>query len=315
MTESLDHVQALLGPLGPALVATGLESVERVTIVPGRSIEVTLRREGPLRLDAPAAEQVLADLTGRFPPQTDSVDIDGSPHRLVFLRGPGGKVAGAVIRFVRPTSGTAEPLRTLLEAGKHLLVLGAAGQAKTDLLRDIGRILAEPPHRTVAVVDLFGELGGSALSPLAALGRALRLYATSHDEQVRILSRLVADIAPSAVVVGRASSPREVDALRILALEGVQVVAALPCRRIMQCVAWAACYPVLGLQASVGGSGAPAVRITVPVIDVVVELLPLGVIGIYHDAPEALDCALSGRAPKAELREISSRTSLDISLT
>jgi hypothetical protein len=314
MTESLDPTQALLGPLAPALVATGLESVERVTIIPGRSIEVILRREGPLRIDLPAAEQVLADLTDRFRQQSDSIGIDGSPHRLVFLRGPGGKVAGAIIRFVRPTLGTAEPLRTLLEAGKHLLVLGAAGQAKTDLLRDVARILAEPPHRTVAAVDLFGNLGGSALSPAAALGRALRLYATSHDEQVRILSRLVADIAPSAVVVGRASSPRELDALRILAMEGVQVVAALPCRCIMQCVAWAACFPLLGLQTAPDASDASATRVTAPVIDVIVELLPLGVIGLYHDIPEALDCALSGGTPKAELREIPSRTSLDFSL-
>jgi stage III sporulation protein SpoIIIAA len=184
-------------------------------------------------------------------------------------------------------------------------VLGAAGQAKTDLLRDVARIPAQPPHRTVAVVDLFGDLGGSALSPAAALGRALRLYVNSHDEQVCTLSRLVADIAPSAVVVGRASSPRELDALRILATERVQVVAALPCRRIMQCVAWPACYPLLGLQATTH-IDTPAVRVSEPVVDAIVELLPQDVLGIYTGVAGALDHVLTGRAPLADLRELTS---------
>ncbi|MCL6554248.1 MAG: hypothetical protein K6W08_14190 [Firmicutes bacterium] len=296
VTGPSNLTEALFGPLAPIMAAAGADQLERITIVPGRPIELLLRGEPPLWLDAPAAEQALAHLADR--PRTDSAVIEGNPYRLAFLPGPGGQVAGVVIRFARPASGVAEPLRALLEAGKHLLVLGAAGPAKTDLLRDIGRILAEPPHRTVAVVDLFGELGGPALAPHPALGRALRLYARSYGEQARLLLRLSAELAPDAVVVGRIGGAREAEALRLLAMEGVQVVAALPCQRIAQCVDWPGCYPLLGLQAGPGARS--AVRAGAPVVDATVELLPTGAFDVRTGVAGALDAALGGPAPLAE---------------
>jgi hypothetical protein len=294
-----DLTQALLGPLAPIVAATGLERIERITIVCGRPIELVLGGEQPLRVDAPTAEQVLAHLGDR--PRTNSAVIDGSPHRLTFLPGPDGQVAGAVIRFVRSSSGAAEPLRTLLEAGTRLLVLGAAGPAKGDLTRDAARILAEPPHRTVAVVDLFGELGGLALTPHPGLGRALRLYARSHGEQARLLWRLSAQLSPDAVVVPRIGSAREAEALRQLAMEGVQVIAALPCRTVAQCVDWPACHPLLGLQAggragSVGWAGAP-------VVDAIVELRSGAAPVVHDDAAAAVDQALGDRRREARLRD------------
>jgi len=300
VTGPSNLTEALLGPLGPAVAATGLHRIERATIVPGQPIELVLRGEQPLQLDAPAAEQVLAHLLDR--PRTDSAVIEGNPHRLAFLPGPGGQVAGAVIRFTRPASGVAEPLRTLLEAGKHLLVLGAAGPAKTDLVRDAARILAEDAARAVAVVDLFGELGGAALTPLPALGRALRLYARSHGEQARLLLRLNAELEPDAVVVARIGGAREAEALRQLAMEGVQVVAALPCQRIAQCGGWPACYPLLGLQA--GPRAGMTVRVGAPVVEAIVELQPHGALAVHEDAAAAVDQALGGQPSGAQPREL-----------
>lgn len=107
-----------LGRLRPVLAALG--AVERVTVVPGRAIEITMRGRELVRLEAPLAGEVLEELTSRFA-EGDGAALLGA-GRLLFLPGSAGKVAGAVIRFPCAAPGVAEPLRDLLEAGRNVLV-------------------------------------------------------------------------------------------------------------------------------------------------------------------------------------------------
>jgi hypothetical protein len=129
-----------------------------------------------------------------------------------------------------------------------------------------------------------------------ALGRALRLYAGSHGDQWRILTRLAAELAPSAVVVARIGGAREAEALRQLAMEGVQVVAALPCANLRACAAWPPCYPLLHTNPRTGR----AVRAHPPATSAIVEVSAQGALAVYADADAALGQALAGRWPQPD---------------
>jgi hypothetical protein len=150
----------------------------------------------------------------------------------------------------------------------------------------------------VAAVDLFGERGRPAAEPPPALGRALRLYAASHEDQLRLPSQLPSEVAPDAVVVARVTSVRDAEAVAVMISEGLQVVAPLPCSTLRRCSSWPGSVPLLGEMSPQDSRCETSRRPT----DAAVVDMRWPVLAVYQDAGEAVRQLHADRVPEAQLR-------------
>lgn len=272
-----------LPPLLASLVAaTGPERVERITVVPGRPVEVLLQGGELLTLVLPPAEEVLAAMGASRPPRSGECD-GGVRWRLAHLGGRDGIGRGAVIRFARARAGAAEPLRALLLAGASLAVAGRRAERRAEVLADAARTLASSPHRTVAVIDVGGELGGAACE----VGRALLLTGGSPTSGARLLARCDLELEPDAVVLVRLTTRREAAALRDLASAGVQVLVGVPCASAAACLSWPPGSPLWGLVVD-ERTGRPR-RVLPPAVGTIATVDAHGALRVDEDAVRAAD--------------------------
>ncbi len=143
-------------------------------------------------------------------------------HRISAIRNRRGAIVGLTCRVGRAVYGTVDIIQDTIESGKSVLILGRPGVAKTTLLREAARILAE--NKRVVIVDTSNEIGGDGDVPHPAVGKARRMQVSQPTLQHEVMIEAVENHNPEVIVIDEIGRELEALAARTIAERGVQLI-------------------------------------------------------------------------------------------
>jgi stage III sporulation protein SpoIIIAA len=151
--------------------------------------------------------------------------INGSLHRISALRNRESNFVGATLRVGRYVPGNAIMIADILYRSQlSILFVGPPGSAKTSIIRDAARLLAE--EHSVVIVDTSNEIGGAGDIPHECIGLSRRMQVPNIGEQARIMVECVQNHTPSVMVIDEIGRPAEVAAALTCKERGVRMIAS-----------------------------------------------------------------------------------------
>lgn len=136
-----------------------------------------------------------------------------------------GVCVGATLRIGRFVTGNSILLADYLYGtNKSVLFVGPPGSAKTSIVRDAARLLAE--NENVVIVDTSNEIGGSGDVPHDCIGMARRMQVQSLDEQAKVMVEAVQNHTPTTMIIDEIGRRSEVRAAQTCKERGVRIVAS-----------------------------------------------------------------------------------------
>src|SRR5438046_7364295 len=134
-----------------------IDPSERLGIVLYRGREPAARVPGReiLLADHPVSASDLehvANNVGQFG-DDNRAGIERTLHRVSAIRNRSGRIVGLTMRVGPAVTGTGEIIRDIVASGQSILPLGRPGIAKTTMLRECARLLADERRKRVVLGD------------------------------------------------------------------------------------------------------------------------------------------------------------------
>lgn len=246
--------------------------------------------------------------------QDNRAGIDETLHRISKIVTRSGETVGLTCRVGRNIEGSIEGLKSFLDKGLSVLLLGAPGVGKTTRLREIARYLSKT--RRVVIVDTSNEIAGEGKIPHPAVGRSRRLQVPFDKGQHAVMIEAVENHTPETVIIDEISTIPEADASRTISQRGVQLVATAHGRTLTDFVNNPPLRELVGGvnvvtlsddRATVENDGKKTLleRKTEPSFDVIVEIVDYTTICVHPCVTDAVDAILrGGEARPEEWRDI-----------
>ena len=170
-------------------------------------------------------EQLLAVLGNLRFGADNRAGINGSLHRISAIRNRDGLAVGATLRNGRYVHGNAIMIADLLLGSNcSILFVGPPGSAKTSIIRDAARLLAD--DHNVVIVDTSSEIGGAGDIPHECIGQSRRMQVKHIDVQATVMVECVQNHTPSVMVIDEIGRPAEVSAALTCKERGVRIIAS-----------------------------------------------------------------------------------------
>jgi stage III sporulation protein SpoIIIAA len=312
----IDDLHLLEAVLPPAL-QTALAELPRLELLEivmdlGRPAEARLAGRAVRLSEAPVTHDDLDYVVGRVGEfnADNRTGIEGTLHRISALRNRKGRIVGLTLRVGRAVFGTIDEIRSLVEEGMSLLLLGRPGVGKTTRLREVARVLADDLGKRVIVIDTSNEIGGDGDIPHPAIGSARRMQVPRPDRQHAVMIEAVENHMPEVIIVDEIGTAEEAVAARTIAERGVQLIGTAHGNTLENLVHNPTLADLVGgVQAVTLGDDEARLRGTQktvlerkgpPTFPVVVEIASREQLNVHVDAAEAVDDLL--RAASGERR-------------
>jgi stage III sporulation protein SpoIIIAA len=170
-------------------------------------------------------EQLKTVLTNLHFGADNRAGINGSLHRISAIRNRDGVAVGATLRVGRYVPGNAIMIADLLLGSNYsILFVGPPGSAKTSIIRDAARLLAD--NHSVVIVDTSSEIGGAGDIPHECIGLSRRMQVKHIDVQAAVMVECVQNHTPSVMVIDEIGRPAEVAAALTCKERGVRIIAS-----------------------------------------------------------------------------------------
>eukprot|EP00656_Telonema_subtile_P028165 TRINITY_DN30451_c0_g1_i1.p1 TRINITY_DN30451_c0_g1~~TRINITY_DN30451_c0_g1_i1.p1 ORF type:complete len:229 (+),score=48.38 TRINITY_DN30451_c0_g1_i1:247-933(+) len=197
-----------------------------------------------------------------------------------------------------------------LTTSKSILIVGAPNSGKTTCLREFARLLSSDMSRVVVVVDKTNEIAGASDEPHAAIGSARWQPVDSSDRLHEYMRLAVENMSPSTVIVDEISTVQQCAAARTISQRGVQLIATVHGKSMVDLLLDNERSALLGGITSVtlsdtaaskraDGAKQAQVRKFEPVFDVIVELRQRDEWVLHTDLKRLVDNYLRGDSTAA----------------
>ncbi|MEW5855254.1 MAG: AAA family ATPase [Myxococcota bacterium] len=327
-----DDLEALLEVLPPpvrsALVRRGrMKDLVEIVLDLGRVPQARLPDQ-VINLDLPpVTHDDLVYVTGRLSAfgKDNRAGIERTLHRISAIRNRRGDVIGLTCRVGRAVFGTVDILRSDIESGASILLLGRPGVGKTTLLREAARVLADELQKRVIIVDTSNEIAGDGDIPHPGIGGARRMQVAEPALQHAVMIEAVENHMPQVIVIDEIGTEAEARAARTIAERGVQLIATAHGTTLETLLKNPTLEDLVGgIQAVTlsdeearrrGTQKTVLERKSAPTFNVVVELLTQDRLAVHRDVGEVVDDLLRGTPPHPELRTRSSDGKVHITET
>ena len=267
--------------------------------------EVVLREEEVSRVDI----DFVGSRVGVFD-DDNRAGLERTLHRISAIRNRQGEIVGLTCRVGRAVYGTTEIIKDLIDDNKSILILGRPGVAKTTMLREAARILAE--SKRVVIVDTSNEIGGDGDVPHPAVGRARRMQVAKPSLQHEVMIEAVENHNPEVIVIDEIGRELEAIAARTIAERGVQLIGTAHGNTLENLLLNPTLSDLVGGIESVTLSDEEArrrgtqktvlERRSPPTFDVLIEIQTRDRLAIHLDVSSAVDALLRGHPQTPEIR-------------
>eukprot|EP00931_Biecheleriopsis_adriatica_P101018 TRINITY_DN76246_c0_g1_i1.p1 TRINITY_DN76246_c0_g1~~TRINITY_DN76246_c0_g1_i1.p1 ORF type:complete len:550 (-),score=86.25 TRINITY_DN76246_c0_g1_i1:298-1947(-) len=254
--------------------------------------------------------------------------LPGTLHRVSGISGRHHDLIGVIIRVGRTVEGTVEKMlpSELRRSASSILLVGPPNSGKTTVLREFARMLSDQDNKVVVVVDKTSEIAGASNEPHPAIGESTRWMPVDKPQnQHAYMRQAVENLSPDTIVVDEISTDSECDAAKTISQRGVQLVATVHGKSLVELVNDQHRSSLLGGVTSVtlskqevegrmsrGGSAQKQVmmRKYEPLFGLVVELHSRELWYVHRDPREAVDAylrrepVLAWRATPGKLEQV-----------
>lgn len=298
---------ALLEQLPPdiaEMVRPRIREVEEITFALGKGVEVAY---GDLRVTynrpTTTADMSRLDTGGAFR-KDGRRGIEGTLHRIARFTdisgddasGQSGKSNMIKVRVGRVLVGVAEPLREVLYAMRHgVLIIGPPGVGKTTLLRDMIRILQEVYAGKMIVVDTSLEICGEGDTPHAFLRLGQRVMVGHPSRQKAMIDQALMNGGPQLLAFDEIGYRDDVENVIFGAQRGVLPVGSVHGYTIFDVIRSPRLRPLIGLRPDGSRN-----QLEASVFGMAIEVRGKGQFRILPDVNTALDQLEAGVLPEFE---------------
>ena len=236
-------------------------------------------------------------LQARMIPGLDRVAIPGCLHRISGTRSLRGNFVGFTFVARRRAINITNVIADLVlgKPSPSILVIGPSKSGKTTLNRETAATLSSSEN--VCVIDTFSDIAGDDDSPYMQLGPIRRSVVPVREQQSQIITRTVADLVPSVLIVDEIDRDEDIHAIRTAKSHGIRLIAGA-----QGTFASIAVDPILSaLTGKVTSTYFPdgrvnRSRIAPPIFDAVIELSGDGfnTFTVIQDVAAAADAVVAG---------------------
>lgn len=160
-------------------------------------------------------------------------------HRLSGISGRQGELIGVVLRIGRTIPGAVERMlpESLRSSANSILLVGPPNSGKTTVLREFARLLSDHDDRVVVVVDKTSEIAGASNEPHVAIGGSSRWVPVDDPKnQHKFMRMAVENLSPDVVIVDELSTESECESAKTISQRGVQLVATVHGRSMVELI-------------------------------------------------------------------------------
>ncbi|MCH9037128.1 MAG: AAA family ATPase, partial [Chloroflexi bacterium] len=184
--------------------------------------------------------------------------------------------------------------------------------AKTTMLREVARVLADDMRKRVVIVDTSNEIAGDGNIPHPAIGRARRMQVPTPALQHSVMIEAVENHMPEVIIIDEIGTELEAAAARTIAERGVQLVATAHGNTLQNLIMNPTLSDLIGGIQSVtlgdeearrrGTQKSILERKAPPTFDIVVEIQSWERVAIHPDVETTIDAILRRRPVSPEQR-------------
>ncbi len=254
--------------------------------------------------------------------------VGRSLHRMSVKRDhPRERIVGLTLRCARCVKGLAGVIADCFENGESVLLVGAPGQGKTTLLRDMAYHLANVKQRRVHIVDTNNEIAGEQDVAHRAVGDARRMKVGPRREQHQRMLECVQNHTPETLIIDEIGTRQEVFEAVGVKQRGVQLIATTHGRTLADVILNPHLRDLLGGVNTVILSAQERAedgcssktrneRRMEPAFDVCVELTRTNEWRVHRNIGKAVDVVLRqmGEYSKVQVRKVTGNGAVEVSV-